>query len=366
MKRALTVEAINEGLKLDRIPVSILLRGDSLYLQATLPPKPGEAKGEKRQRQIALGLKANQIGLEDARFKARQLGRELALGQFDWGTWNQKYKRPENISEWIERFRDDYLAQHKCSQATWDSYWMCVLKRLPQSAAPSDALFLAVVTSISADEHPTMRRRACSYLQRFADFIGLDVDLRPYAGSKRKDRAMQIPSDAEILEYRDQIRMDSWKWVYGMLAAFGLRGHEVFFCCFDEGDRYLLKVSTGKTGSRTIRALYPEWVDLWNLTDTNLPIVHTDLSLGYRELGARIYKSFKRCDIPFTPYALRHAYGIRGTVTLGIPTPTMAAWMGHSPTVHLNIYNRWASQQHHDKVFNEKVRNREGSSQSQI
>ncbi|WP_229550643.1 hypothetical protein [Nostoc sp. CHAB 5836] len=34
-----------------------------------------------------------------------------------------------------------------------------------------------------------------------------------------------------------------------------------------------------------------------------------------------------------------------------VPVATMAAWMGHSPTVHWNTYNKWISQVEHAKVF---------------
>ncbi|MCC5622699.1 hypothetical protein [Nostoc sp. CHAB 5715] len=54
-------------------------------------------------------------------------------------------------------------------------------------------------------------------------------------------------------------------------------------------------------------------------------------------------RTFDRRNAPFNPYDLRHAYAIRGSVRYKVPVATMAGWMGHSPTVHWNTYNKWIS-----------------------
>lgn len=41
---------------------------------------------------------------------------------------------------------------------------------------------------------------------------------------------LTYPSDEEIVDLYNKIPNDKWKWVLGMLATYGLRTHEVFFC----------------------------------------------------------------------------------------------------------------------------------------
>ena len=54
-----------------------------------------------------------------------------------------------------------------------------------------------------------------------------------------------------------------------------------------------------------------------------------------QELGTKVSRQFKRYGIPFPPYVLRHAYGIRASVTFELPV-TAAALMGHHQATWAN------------------------------
>jgi len=58
------------------------------------------------------------------------------------------------------------------------------------------------------------------------------------------------------------------------------------------------------------------------------------------KLGDKVARGFRRYGVPFTPYDLRHAFGIRASVTFHLPVTTAAALMGHSPEIHLKRYHR--------------------------
>ncbi|HEY9753358.1 MAG TPA: hypothetical protein V6C46_10430 [Coleofasciculaceae cyanobacterium] len=356
------VEVVNQRLKEDGIPVRLLQRGQSLYLQATLPPKPGDPDQRRKQRQIPLKLKVGKQAIEEARFRAYELGRQLQIGHFNWNDWipeEDKPKQPTTFRDWVDKFHAEYSAIGKGSETTWQRHWMPVYNRLPLDKEPAEVYLMAVVTSIDPNETPWTRHKACQKLQKLADFIGLKIDLKPYQGNYtkqqyRREKKLYIPSDDEILEWYEKIPEPSWQWAYGMMAAYGLRNHEIFFCEFS--DRLALTVLEGKTGRREgVMPIYPVWVEQWNLTDIKKPNCKGRPGKGYREYGERVSRQFERYEIPFTPYALRHAYGIRGTIVEGMPESTMAAYMGHSELVHLTTYNRFASKEHHMQAYRKNI-----------
>ncbi|BAU12553.1 integrase protein [Leptolyngbya sp. NIES-3755] len=133
-----------------------------------------------------------------------------------------------------------------------------------------------------------------------------------------------------------------------MIATFGLRPHEVFFCEFpNPNDPYCVDVLNGKTGYHRTRAIHPEWADKWNLSDVKKPSV---TGKTFRVYGQRVTRQFSRYKVPFHPYD-RHAFAIRASVVKGLPDSTAAAFMGHSPTVRKATYHRWLSNSVNDAVY---------------
>jgi integrase len=109
----------------------------------------------------------------------------------------------------------------------------------------------------------------------------------------------------------------------------------------------------GKTGERISFPLHPNWVTEWKL-----PAIQKPNCTGktYRDYGQRVGQYFHRHKLCFTPYDLRHAYAIRGSVKYRIPVATMAAWMGHKPGIHWATYNRWIEDSVHQQVFLEATK----------
>ena len=127
-----------------------------------------------------------------------------------------------------------------------------------------------------------------------------------------------------------------------------LRPHEIFTCEISQD--LTCQVLQGKTGDRLCYPLNPQWASDWRLWEIKSPQC---TGATYRDLGKRVTVAFWRRDVPFVAYDLRHAYAIRGSVKYKVPVAAMAAWMGHSPVVHWNTYNKWISQDEHAKVFEE-------------
>jgi integrase len=169
------------------------------------------------------------------------------------------------------------------------------------------------------------------------------VDLSLYKGnySCAKSQPREIPTDPEILVTRNKITNLQWRLVFDRMAVYGLRDHECWHCEIDPNPPHACRVLVGKTGSREgVLPLYPEWAAEWKPWEGELPTVNAkDRAI----FGERTARAFKRLGVPFTPYNLRHAWNIRGSVVFKIPVAVMARMAGHSAEVHLRVYSRWLS-----------------------
>ena len=88
-----TLEAVNQRLSDGRHRAKVIQRGNMLWLQATLPPKPGSGRPKLYQQKVSLGLPANENGFRRAEGEAQLLGSLLTTGKFDWS----RYLKPEQL-----------------------------------------------------------------------------------------------------------------------------------------------------------------------------------------------------------------------------------------------------------------------------
>ncbi len=171
-----------------------------------------------------------------------------------------------------------------------------------------------------------------------AKFAGITPPGGELAGnySPATTEPRDIPDDALIAASRELITNPAWRWVYGVMACYGLRNHEAFrldlsqFPIAQVGDN-------SKTGKREIWPCYPEWATEWELNQVQLP--ELNLNRTNKELGGQVTK-YLSPKLPFTPYDLRHAWAIR-TMEFGWPVELSARMMGHSVDVHTRTYQRW-------------------------
>lgn len=177
------------------------------------------------------------------------------------------------------------------------------------------------------------------------------ADLRgTYTGLKAAPR--NLPTDEVIEQVRLTVPDNGWRWVYGMLAAFGLRPHEVFRMVSVEsmadGGAILQLSEDTKTGARYCWALHPRWVDKWGLLEAKRPDL--DLSKPNENLGHQVSQAFVRYRLPFPAYNLRHAWCVRA-LTYNLDTGLAAQMAGHSLAVHQRQYWRWIRADHHRRAY---------------
>ncbi len=198
-------------------------------------------------------------------------------------------------------------------------------------------------------------------LTALARFAQININLKPYAGkyTPRQATPRDLPDDITIAKYFYEIVAADWRWVYGMLATYGLRNHEVFrldLGAIARGD-YIVNVGqNSKTGARSVWPCYPEWFSEFDLQNVVLPKV--DLNQSNAAIGHVVTVWFHRHAIPFAPYDLRHCWAIR-TLEFGLDISLASQQMGHSAKVHSELYHHWISHKHHQRAF-ELMSNKSG------
>ena len=348
------IQSANQRLKNGGISIRLERSGNTLYLRGTLPPKPGDKHPNNHQQRIPLSrlsIYANPAGIREAEKEAQKVSGLLARKEFTWEPYLRAQIQPTTIGDWITRFEQDYFSRRgrtPKAQTTWETDYLAVFKRLPAQAGLTGDLLEQVVRETPPDTRT--RRRWVLACQKLANFAGLTIDLKPLRGnySHRSVGERTLPTDLQIMHWREQIQNPEWRWVYGILATYGLRPHEVFHLEWSVFPQ--LRVKDGKTGSRLVHPLYPEWVEQWSLQQ-GMPPACT--GANNRDLGQRVTQAFRRAKIPFSAYALRHCWAIRA-IQFNLPIAIAARMMGHSVEVHTQTYHRWMNddqyRQSYDRV----------------
>jgi integrase len=181
-----------------------------------------------------------------------------------------------------------------------------------------------------------------------AKHCGLDFDPAPLRGnySPQATAPRELPTDGQIVAARDGLDNPAWRWVFGVMACYRLRNHEVFHLDLSEFPRVRVLEST-KTGAREVWPCFPEWAEGWELDRRVLPPV--DVSRPNQKIGHSVTKYLSPL-LPFQPYDLRHAWAVR-TLLFGWPIELSARQMGHSVEVHSRTYQRWISSQQIESVY---------------
>ncbi|MBW4653972.1 MAG: hypothetical protein KME20_13190 [Kaiparowitsia implicata GSE-PSE-MK54-09C] len=208
-------------------------------------------------------------------------------------------------------------------------------------------------TILSTEPNTKTRKRACMALKALCDFAKLEYDPAPLAGNYGPSQVnpRDLPSDALILECYSLIQNPAWRWIYGVMATYGLRNHEAFRLDYERlaaGDRVVAILDNTKTGYHEAWAFYPEWFDEFDLQNVFLPNV--DITRSNSSVGHSVTQYFKAVGIPFSPYNLRHAWAVR-TLNFNLPYELAAMQQGHSAEVHKRTYHRWIKGDIHQRFY---------------
>ena len=352
-----SLNQVNRRLKAAQMGLQVERRGDRLNLRGTLPPRPDSPKLRPYQQRVPLKLPATKAGLKQCEQTAKIIAAQLLQNVFDW----RDYLGPRaglrlagaDLSAQIDAFEQHFFTTRGADaaiaslQTTWEKAYVPYLRKLQATAERHGSLSLpeaiyATVQSTKANSRS--RQVCCTALASLGDFLNLELptDLKSFWGNygTSQTQLRNLPSDEQIVAVYDSLKNPRWKYVYGMMATYGLRNHEVFFCERTSSTEITVRETT-KTGHHEVWPFYPEWVDRFELAQGDLPKVNTDLTTTtLQRVGQQVTTQFRRYKIPFSPYDLRHAWAVR-TILMGLPDTVAAKMMGHSVQVHNRTYHRW-------------------------
>ena len=376
----LQLDKVNQRLKAAKTKVTIRESNGSLQLRATLPIKPGnkDTRGTgRKQYNLSLNIPANLDGLKTAEEEAQELGKLIARKSF---VWNDKYlgneaikKDFQTIGELLKQFEKEYFKTHKRttkSEHTF-SYYFSRTKRCTNYfdlATPEN-----LINAIEQIDKEWARYNAARAISAFCQTFNIKIDLSKYS-KMPEHNSRKIPIDAEIstgfikfdnyLNTRgkqvNQNVKDSWqlwRWIYGMLAVYGLRPRELFinpnvdWWLNQDNTNMTWKVDRDcKTGEREALPLYKQWIADFDLRNPKYSQMLVDAvnkkdKNNYAQitgLTQRVSWWFRKIGLDFKPYDLRHAWAIRAHI-LGVPIKAAADNLGHSVQVHTQTYQRWFS-----------------------
>jgi integrase len=340
-----------------------------------------------------LGIPFNFDGLNTAEEEANELGKLIARKQFQW---TDKYlgktrikANLRTIGELIADFEKNYFQTRKRtlkSENTFSSYFYIAQKHLPKDKLAIDANFIEAVQNCTSSD--SVKNELIKVIRVLCKCSGLEVpelnNLKIKSTTKRK---RDIPTDAEVeKEYwkyenyainrpsklttrDDRNNWKLWRWVYGMLATYGLRPIEIFvkpdldwWLSVDNTMNTWRVNEECKTGEREALPLYPRWVEEFNLkTDiTAIELLKAKIKdkVTSREINSARHGTdrwFRFVGVNFQPYDLRHAWAIRAHL-MGIPIKAAADNLGHSVNMHTSIYQKWFSLENRKVAIEEAIK----------
>lgn len=259
----------------------------------------------------------------------------------------------QTISQLIETFKEDYFnerGENPATLSTWKVNYQHVLNKLPPNRKLTETMLRELIVSTPANT----RKRRCYALacSKLADHAEIDHNLRRLVGqySTKKVNPRDVPDDETIVNCFGSIPNPQWQFVYGLMATYGIRNCEAFLAKFDRLPE--LTIQSAKGGEeRLVYPLHPEWVNLFGLTNINLPDCSGKCN---SDLGNRVGQAFKRYKLPFTAYNLRHAWARRAK-EYGLTVETASVMMGHCASVHRTIYQRWITADVYRNEYNRAI-----------
>ena len=350
------LQEANARLKAGRVGLAIRRKDNKLHLRGMMPsPKD---PGKKVRRDLSLKINASVAGIQVAEEEARRISVQIARGQQPELTFgNAQDGGEKKLSDWIESYTKAYRRRRgdRFNPMTWEKDYLFVYKQLDGDRVWDDEYLLKFIEQ-SSNAGTRSRVRFVNAIRALAKHAGRELDTDGMAAGYEAAKVPRIlPDDKQIVDVWREIRdtgLLDWAWVFGTIATYGLRPHEVYrlnTSLLQSGEQEYVRVQkNSKTGERDVFPVWPEWVDEFGLRDVRLPHYAGAKGDDNLVIGNKVTGKFGRdIGVPFKLYNLRHKYAVR-CIEFGVSDTMAAQFMGHSVEVHRKTYQRWLSTR--DKV----------------
>jgi len=264
-------------------------------------------------------------------------------------------------SKAVQRFKKAFFIdpttgrKHEGSQrmATWSSAYAPYMRRLldmGQDKEISPQLILEVAQSYPAQSRS--RQQCATALGCIARANA--VDLPPSwseitCGYKAPGKRIQdVIADLDIEREISSIESDKWKTAAALMATYGLRNYELFFCDFSRMNKengYILSINQNEASDhRIILPLREEWPEKFGLFNLSAKLASFRCS-NYKNktlqsMGRRSSEQFRRYGISFTPKQLRHSWIVRA-IDSGLPDMLCSKMSGIDAISYVKQYEKF-------------------------
>lgn len=358
------VKEANRRLKEARVRVSLILQGkdDWISLQATLPPKPDSRRTDSHQQKISLKARAlTKADIDEAMNRAKAIDLDLNRGEFSWYDL-EGFKDPasKTIGVWLTEFEENWWKTHEKTNPshvrTWKTGYESCFTSLPKDELLTPETIEEWLEELLEERCFGVRRRThyIGSLKALSEFAGIDtqwLQKHKKTASIKPINPRNLPTDEEIVQMRNSIENPGWKYIFSLIACYGLRPHEVFF--LDRSDFPVIRTHPKtKTGERPIKAIPPEWIE-WCREEIYPVESMKDPERTFQKLTPQVTRFFKK-KFGRSPYDLRHAFAGR-TLRYGISTAVSAKLLGHSEAIHSIVYRAWVSEKTYLDAVDEAI-----------
>jgi len=312
---------------------SINAQRGRLYLLAKLPRRNGGPG--LQQTRISLKLDDTPINRRAAAKQLATLERQLVAGTFEWAYWLDEAPGAITWREAIARLYRARVVLGRTGESTWQVNYLGRLRQVPQGGACTTE---SLATALGRYDRGSASYKELYYLLRhLSRLVAVPFPEVPVP-TYHQAQLVAVPTDAEIIAWVEEAP-DPARWYWGMMAAYGLRPHEI------EGsvliDRDLCQVNEAtKTGFRTVVPVPREWVERFDLRDRRQRPRLEGSTNRPDATSQWLSKELRRQGLSWRPYALRHAYAARLWRQGGsrLDLYTAARLMGHTATQHAKTY----------------------------
>lgn len=336
------ISKANKKLSVVGLRMEVIGKKQNLYIRGMFPNKPYEPPGRK-QRRIALKIKA--ITQDDVKLAldiALEVALDLNKGLFDWRKFedfDEDKPKEKTIGYYITEI--EHERKKTMTDYSWKYGYESLFKTLPQDAEPTEELLYCWILE-QDPKNSTSRKKYITVARAIAEAAGLSTNKISKLSGEQTHKAINprdLPEDHQIEIMWKHINANDpeWAWIYGMLATYGLRPHEIFRLDLSSFPDIRVLPET-KTGERLVPPLYPDWVDKFFLDDT----VRIPSNLKWNpedpnwKLGRKIGNKFTKYHYG-DPYNLRHCYA-RRCLEVGLSSDISCKLMGHSRDIHEQRY----------------------------
>jgi integrase len=350
---SLALPKINARLKGTGLQLELIGKANAIYIRGTFPNEPWKALG-RSQRRLALKTKALDLeSLRAAENRAREIALDLNKGSFNWNEFLGKTEERKTIAYYCKLLEQDKYKSGRVSDYTWKYSYEKLIETLPLKSDPSEEILMAWVLE-QDPKCTTMRPKYLSVAASICEYADIDCKRlkrlrREYSSKPINDR--NLPSDELIEQTWESINSVEWKAVYGMLATYGFRPHELFHLSFDNWPNVNVLEDT-KTGARLVPPIHAHWIEKFSLSERFKMPSNMRIKEGTPNatLGKKIASGFTHLKLS-DPYNLRHCYA-RRCLVLGLPADISAKLLGHSQQIHLETYRRFVTQNTYVDIAN--------------